>query len=168
MKYKQSWEEGTAAEQAYITSLENEGYIYIRHATPTEDRQDHWDLMFKDPDVGVTFTTDVKAQRHKYRGGPLLEDFLVIEWKNVAGKEGWILGKAYEIAYEYLDNFYVFNRKELMNYAFMVTDFCKIVTKFSDCVHGIYQRKDRKDQMTLLKLSDLLLSIDYGIYPKLT
>ena len=167
-KYQASWDDGTEAENAYVKALEGDEsglYKFLRHATTSEDMMQHWDLKFRCG--GSPLLSDVKSHRHKYRHGPLLEGFFVVEWKNVAGKKGWILGEADEIAYEYYDDFYVFNRQELMNYTFMITDFSKKVTKFFDCVNCIYQRKDRKDQMTLIKISGLLESVPHEIFPKI-
>jgi hypothetical protein len=124
-KWNASYKEGTDAENLYVNAFKKiSDYSFKRHATISEDINEHWDLLFiKD---SQELKIDVKAHRHKYRYGPLLEEFFVIEWKNVKGNKGWILGEADVIAYEYFDDFYTFSRNQLLNYSFMCVNFGKM------------------------------------------
>ena len=153
MKFDLSSYEGTEAEKLFLKTAIKYKYEIIRKADPSEDMFQHWDFLIKNKDY--EFKVDVKAHKHIYRNGPLLKDWFWIEWKNVRGSDGWINGMADLIAFQYNNYFYLYLRKSLENFARGNVNFNKIVYKSSEAKNCIYTRKDRNDQLSMIKITDL-------------
>lgn len=148
--------EGTEAEKLFINTALRKNHKIIRKATPSEDMNQHWDFLLSDKHgLDMQFTVDVKAHKHKWRNGPLLENYFWIEWKNVRGDKGWIDGQADYIAFIYFNNIYFYKRKELREAAASLVNFNKLVDKSSLALNCIYTRKNRKDQVSMISIPDL-------------
>jgi len=115
----------------------------------------HWDFLLRFVKNGNDFTVDVKAHKHKWRNGPLLDDYFWIEWKNVRGNTGWISGTADYIAFIYYNNIHFYERCNLKDTARSFIDFNKHVDKSSLALNCIYTRRDRKDEVSLISISRL-------------
>jgi hypothetical protein len=146
--------EGSEAEKIFIKTATKNNFKIIRKATPSEDMNQHWDFLLQDKDK-IQFTVDVKAHKHKYRNGPLLEECFWIEWKNVRGDKGWIYGIADYIAFIYFGSIYLYNRCELRDAATELVNFNKKVDKSSLALNCIYTRKNRKDQVSMISIPSL-------------
>lgn len=148
------------SEDNLIKCSDTLGLEFVRHANKSEDMNEHWDLLFKNQCFSINYNSeikiDVKSQRKEKRGGKLLKDYFIIEWKNVSGNDGWIYGKADCITYEYDGYFYIFNREELLDISHRLINFDKRVGTFLESKNCIYQRKNRNDQMSLVSISGLL------------
>lgn len=152
--YEESFLKGTIAENLFIDSVKKLGWEYIRHASKYEDRVYHWDLMFRVN--GKIILVDVKSHRDTYRdSGVPLKDYFVIEWKNINGKRGWLEGDANYIVFEYFGEFLIYNRKTLREVCLTLVDFSKRVFSIMSALNAIYTRNKRKDQISLVKISDL-------------
>ena len=150
--------EGNSAAQLFVDTAKKYNYTIIRKASPSEDMFQHWDFLISNKEGKLK--VDVKAHKHEYRNGPLLKDWFYIEWKNVRGENGWIDGMADLIAFQYNKYFYLFRRNSLQTFAKANTNFSKVATRSLDCKYCIYTRKDRKDQISMVKISDLV-KIEY-------
>ena len=81
MSYTKSYNEGMSAESRFITLL---GSRFIRVATPTEDRKEHWDVLTT---IGKV---DVKGKKRNKRNDANADpDIHYYEFRNVAGNIGW-------------------------------------------------------------------------------
>lgn len=147
--------EGTEAEKLFVTTAAKYKVQVVRKATPSEDMNQHWDFLIRFVKNGNDFTVDVKAHKHKWRNGPLLDDYFWIEWKNVRGNPGWISGTADYIAFIYYNNIYFYERHNLEGTAREFVDFNKRVDKSSLALNCIYTRKDRKDEVSLISIPRL-------------
>jgi len=98
--------------------------------------------------------------------GNNLPDEIWVEFKNVRGDAGWLLGKAKWIAFEMCEvgGYVRVEREELLDWCKKNVDFSKRVWK-KDAYRKIYQRKDRQDQITLLALHDLRELNSYEVIP---
>jgi hypothetical protein len=148
--------EGSEAEKLFVATALKKNHSVIRKATPSEDMNQHWDFLLSDRNgLDLQFTVDVKAHKHKWRNGPLLENYYWVEWKNVRGNNGWLDGQADYIAFIYFNNIYFYNRKDLRDAAAKLVNFNKKVNKASLSLNCIYTRKDRKDQVSMISILDL-------------
>lgn len=149
-----SREEGTKAESRFILRANDMGWEYIRNAKKFEDMWQHWDILFDTPEGEKTI--DIKAHKHKYRSGPLLEDWFWVEFRNVKGDKGWLYGEADYIAFEYFGAWYIYDREILANCCELLVDMdADPVDKTGHAYYRLYQRYGRKDQTSLVQISDL-------------
>lgn len=132
-----SWRDGSLAALRYERK-----YPKARKATRSEDIYMHVDYWHGD--IGV----DVKGNN--------LPDEIWVELKNVRGEPGWVFGQATYIAFDMPEvcGFVFVEREELKQYCKQNVDFSQYVEK-NDAYKKCYRRKDRKDIITLLALSDL-------------
>lgn len=119
-------------------------------ASPTSEDEDikkHVDLKFT---VGV----DVKGLKKVNRADhEINENIHWVELKNVNGKKGWLYGEAEFFAFEIKDYWIVVEKAELQK---LVAEKCKDKIRVSKPeLYKLYQRKDRKDIITLVTSYDL-------------
>lgn len=117
--------------------------IRIREPTEQEDVQDHIDVFIND--VGY----EIKAQKTNPDNPEFfVEDSFTIEFKNNAGYNGWIFGKAIYIAQEFNSVFLCYKREDLLNWFLPLQSNYKPYTKpmnksvvyylpIKDCIHRI-------------------------------
>lgn len=148
-----SFTEGREAENNFIVEAEKHDWTLVRKASMWEDVYSHWDYLFDTPE-GRKFV-DIKAHKHVYRNGPLLKDWFWIEWVNVRGNDGWIRGKSDYIAFNYFDEWYIYNTNILRTACELLVDFDKKASRATDADYAIYTRKDKEDQTSLVMISDL-------------
>tara|TARA_R100000234_G_scaffold98186_1_gene66676 strand:+ start:146 stop:667 length:522 start_codon:yes stop_codon:yes gene_type:complete len=135
---KQSWKDGGVSATRYARIFSG-----IRKSTREEDIELHVDF-WHDKD-GV----DVKGNN--------LPDEIWVEFRNVHGDLGWLLGEAKWIAFELceLGGFVRVDRQELLDWCLNNIEFNEYVLYKRDAYKKIYQRKNRKDKITMLVLDDL-------------
>tara|TARA_R100001509_G_C4752983_1_gene177059 strand:+ start:63 stop:566 length:504 start_codon:yes stop_codon:yes gene_type:complete len=116
-----------------------------RKSTQKENIYSHIDFYLFN--MGV----DVKGLKDSHK-----HNEVIVEFKNVQGYSGWCSAesKAKLIAFEFLDFFVLVKKDEILDYCRknVVKEY---VQNFKDCYKKLYQRKNRKDLMTKLNLSDL-------------
>jgi hypothetical protein len=119
--------------------------IEVLESTKQEDIYDHIDFWIYGKGV------DVKGFKKSHQEG-----FIVIEFKNVNGYAGSCSAnsKAEFIAFQFAECFWVVRKNELLEYCRKNVQL-EYVYDFKDCYKKLYTRKDRKDLMTKLHLSDL-------------
>jgi hypothetical protein len=112
------------------------------------------------------FFIDVKARKKISRTSDSFSDDLVwIEFKNVAGNQGWLYGASDYIAFERESDFVIVPRKNLVSLCERIVSNIK-VDKSKDCLYKKYSRKDRKDELSLIKMKDILENIKVSIWQK--
>jgi hypothetical protein len=131
----------------------------IRFASKEEDMVEHWDfkVILKD---GSEQRIDIKSLKKLDRYDDVFNDQLHwVELKNVHGNTGWVQGKADFIIFECFAEWLLVSRSKLEAYALEKTANGRLLhTKDYVALQNgdRYQRKDRKDEMTLITLNELL------------
>jgi hypothetical protein len=131
----------------------------IRFASKQEDMVEHWDfkVILKD---GSEQRIDIKSLKKLGRYDDEFNDQLHwVELKNVHGNTGWIQGKADFILFECFSEWLLVNRSKLEAFTLEKTTNGRLLhTKdYAALQKGDrYQRKDRKDEVTLITLDELL------------
>ena len=127
-------------------SLFRRPFDKVRHATPEEDMEDHWDLR-------LYCDVDIKTMKKVRRGDEAPDENINwLEIKNVHGKLGWLYGKADYFAFETLRYWIVVERDALQAW---VKD--NIYKEFVEepSLYKLYQRRGRSDVITLISTHDL-------------
>jgi len=78
-----------------------------------------------------------------------------VEFKNVRGNDGWLYGKATYIAFELVDEFIIVQTTDLAKLCEKLVDKKKRVSKAKDALYSLYTRKGQKDEISIIKLSDV-------------
>lgn len=151
--------QGSRVEQVFRRTVERYGFVVVREASSYENMFEHWDFLV-DID-GREIRVDVKDQRKRQRYDKMLQNMVMVEWKNIGGWDGWIYGCADVIAFRIDGLFHLIPRVSLLEYALGVVDFDKKAYCFADCVNCVYSRVDRYDLMSLIDVS--CIPFEYNI-----
>jgi hypothetical protein len=114
MHYKNSYQcdrsdaEGYGAEDSFKALAAQNGWKFIRYATPDEDRLDHWDQLWG---IGSRpARIEIKAPKRSRRADHRASDLrTVIELQGIAGFPGWLYAKADMVALGRGDSFLVYD-----------------------------------------------------------
>jgi hypothetical protein len=106
-------------------------------------------------------TVDVKGIKDSHKQG-----MVVLEIKNVQGKDGWCseIGPEW-IAFDFGAFFLHAKTKNLIEVVKQKCNLKKKVTKAMESLYCGYTRRDRQDLITMIKLSDILETKDYWFLP---
>lgn len=94
------------------------------------------------------------------------EDFVWIEFKNINGNNGWLYGVSDFIAFERKADFVIVPKKPLILLCERIVNKTIKVDKTSEALYSIYSRKGRKDEISLIKMKDILDNIKTTIWKK--
>jgi hypothetical protein len=148
-KYKESWDRGQQLESSFFEVLKR--FDPKCRKSTREEQFRHIDFVSQS--LG---SFDVKARKRINRSDKSEQDELIwIEFKNVAGNNGWLYGQADYIAFEQSDHFVVVERKHLVGLAESKCNLKQIVDNSSKALYHGYSRKDRKDLISIIKMSDI-------------
>ena len=147
--FKQSWDRGQKLEEQFyeLVKLRDPN---ARRATPKE--------QYKHIDFYTNFgTIDVKSKKRIGRADVDEQETIVwLEYKNVQGRDGWLVSCVDIPAFERDDDFILVKRKDLLAMANKKCDLTNMVTKSSDALYKGYTRKGREDLITQVKMKDLI------------
>jgi len=117
-----------------------------KRSSKSQDINEHWDLE-------ISHKIDVKGLKKVRRAdSDVNEHFHWVEIKNVHGNSGWLYGEADYFAFELQSFWVIVSKEDLQNRIAKKT----IKTYYdSPTVYGLYQRKGRKDVMTIVPSYDL-------------
>ena len=166
-KYDQSgksFEAGDKAEKLFASALAKAG-LSFREASFQEEISHIDFFILKDsaPPVAV----DVKARKKIKRSDTETNDNLIwVEFQNVAGRRGWLYGKADLIAFEREENFILVNRKLFARLCEKLCDITKLNEDVRMPLYTGYQRAGRKDIVSLIKMTDIIDNIKYSTLAK--
>ena len=148
-KQSQSWKDGQKVEDSFAELLGQRDPNYKR-ATKQE--------QFRHIDFHTFFgTIDVKAKKKlNRRDSSGQNQYVWLEFKNVQGKTGWLCGETDVIAFERDNDFVLVQRSILLEMAKQKCNLNKRVLYSRDALYKGYQRKGRKDLITIVKMSDIL------------
>ena len=152
-RYESAYKRGRESERKFVEACENVGYV-ARKSSKEDDIYKHIDFYIHRTN-GTVSSVDVK--------GGNFPNSIWVEFKNVHGNTGWMYGEAEYIAFEMkeVDGFCMINRLDLLSY-------CKknvepTFVDISNSYKKLYQRKDRKDVLTKIWLTDLESCDSYKI-----
>jgi len=143
---------GEKVEKLFVSVLKRKD-PKARVGTSQEDLFGKIDVV--SPKYGGTY--DVKAKKKVSRSNAEAQDeFIWIEYQNVQGTRGWLFGDADFIAFERENDFVVIPRNDLIKVCKLLVDKDRFVVEGKYALYKMYQRKGRKDLLTMIKMSDIV------------
>ena len=124
------------------------------YSSNQEDIHEHWDLATSFGKV------DVKGLKAIKRRQPVQDEFIWVELKNVRGNRGWLYGDADFFAFKTFTSWLICPRIALQT---LVEEIVNVDEQCYPPICCIYQRKDRKDQLTLIPTNRVKL-ISYEVF----
>ena len=155
---------GENAEGSFETSVCKAGLSCEKASFPEEMRHiDFWIEGDKTPRTAV----DVKSRKKVKRADDKFNDEVVwIEFANVQGKRGWLYGDSDIIAFERPEDFLLVNRKLLARLCEKLCDLSKLNVDIRMPLYTGYQRKGRKELLSLIKMADITNQIKHTVLAK--
>jgi len=148
-KNSESWNHGQIVENEFSNLLDLRGVSW-KKAT----RQEQFRHIDYNTSIG---SIDVKAKKKISRSNSKYQsDFIWLEFKNVQGKHGWLWCGADIIAFERDNDFVLFRRPELLEWAMKRCKTTKLVENSRDALYKGYTRKGRKDLISIAKMKDMM------------
>jgi len=153
--------QGASAEELFNELSVKRNYK-VKKATKNQNIYDHIDFYLtgknKETKKDQTITVDIKARKKTSRQDSKFNDEWVwVEIKNVQGRDGWLYGKSDFIAFEQQDCFLLVPRKTLIEVILSNVRFdLDYVQRAAQAKYRIYQRHGRRDQITQVRVADLL------------
>ena len=147
---------GRVAEERFVRAARAVG-LKVSKSSDMEDMHDHVDYWLAVEDSSTKWGVDVKGNN--------LPDEIWCEFKNVRGNDGWLYGRATIIAFDMPEEggFAIVNREDLAEYCEMnVSD--EIVQNKANAHLKKYQRNNRQDLITKLKLQDIKKLKSYRVW----
>ena len=156
--FKQSWDRGQ--------KLEDEFFELVKMRDPNARRATSKE-QYRHIDFVTYFgSIDVKSKKRIGRADGNEQDTIVwLEYKNVQGKEGWLVSMVDILAFERDDDFILVRRKALHEMANSLCNLNDTVDKSSDALYKGYTRKGREDLITQVKMSDIM-NIEHRVWRK--
>tara|TARA_R110000868_G_scaffold253987_1_gene510619 strand:- start:84 stop:587 length:504 start_codon:yes stop_codon:yes gene_type:complete len=135
---------GKNGELNFIKACKLNGIEVIK-SSDNQDIYNHIDFFIYGKGI------DIKGYKKSHTQG-----FIIVEFKNVNGYSGSCSkeSKCEWIAFQFQSCFWIVRKNELLNYCRQEVK-NEYVESFNDCYKKLYTRKNRKDLMTKLSLSDL-------------
>ncbi len=163
-KTGESFESGDKAESSFETAARKAGLSCSKSSFEDEIRHiDFWVEGKKLPKMAV----DVKSRKKVKRNDDKLNDEVVwIEFANVQGKKGWLYGDSKIIAFEREFDFLLVDRKLLAQLCENLCNLSKLNVGTGTPLYTGYQRKGRKDILSLIKMTDIINEIKHTILTK--
>ena len=150
---KKSWGIGENGQQKYYQSCKAAG-LDVKKATDKQDIQ-HIDFIVDGK------TVDVKGLKDTHKEGKIL-----LELKNVQGKDGWCSSSGpFWISFDFGAFFLHVENADLIKLIKKKCDLTQEVSKISDALYKTYSRKGRLDLMTVVSLTDVIKSCEHWYLP---
>jgi hypothetical protein len=149
------YEMGLQGEALFQQTMEERGWI-VEPSPVRENITEHWD--FKITKGNHIYKVDVKAHKRVSRWDDAPDDKWVwLEIKNNAGYPGWLYAtKADFIAFQRHDCFHFTSPESLRNWLEWRVDMNgDLVSSPKEAQYSLYQRKGRKDILTLVKYGEM-------------
>ena len=155
-----SFSTGRVAEVRFERAARDLGLQVVKSGRK-DDVHMHVDFWMQYEGVDGKWGVDVKGNN--------LPDEIWCEFKNVAGKPGWMYGGAKIIAFDMPEEggFSVVDREELRKYCEDAVEDVLVSNK-KDAYMKKYTRKDRSDVITKVDLEDLRRLVSYRVWKYFT
>ena len=159
--------------KAFRKKVEARGWIY-KKSTSNEDMYDHVDCHVSILDdkkrIVRQIRIDLKGKKYTNQAneGNESERCQYIEFMNVRGNKGWLLGKAHYIVIEGDEKFYFVERSDMIKFSeeLFKVNLNQSVEKIEEDLsthmwasrptfHKLYRRKNRRDLVTLISIEDV-------------
>ena len=171
MKYRNKFDfsgkcsdDGHNAEDLFVSIAEKQGWKAVK--ANRKQQLAHIDIFLTKENY-PTRSLDIKAQKKiKRTDAEVNDDLIWVEFLNVAGRGGWLVGAAEYIAFERENDFIIVNRAALWKLCMEKVDQNTRVTQSKHALYKIYQRKDRKDEISIIKFSDIFDNLKFKVWPK--
>jgi len=171
MKYRNKFDfsgkcsdDGHNAEDLFISIAERQGWKAIK--ADRKQQLSHVDVFLSKENY-PTLSLDIKAQKKIKRTDSNVNDELIwVEFLNVAGNGGWLIGAAEYISFEREKDFIIVNRAALWRLCMEKVDQNSRVNSSKDALYKIYQRQGRKDEISIIKFSDIFENLKFKVWPK--
>lgn len=163
-KTGEAFEIGDKAESSFEAAAHKAGLLCEKASFQEEIRHiDFWVEGVKVPRMAV----DVKSRKKIKRTDVKFNDELLwIEFANVQGKRGWLYGSSNIIAFEREQDFLLVDRKLLARLCEKLCDVSRLNVDIRMPLYTGYQRKGRKDLLSLIKITDIVDGIKHTILTK--
>lgn len=159
-----SFELGLNAESSFVETAKKHRMKVTKSSRQEEFK--HIDFHIE-TESKLKFSVEVKSRKKVKRGDEKVNDELIwIEFKNVRGMRGWLYGHADLIAFEREFDFLIVNRQLLARLCEKLCDLTKINVDTKMPLYTGYQRRDRNDLVSLIKMSDIIQNIKYSLITK--
>jgi hypothetical protein len=159
----QNQKDSDLAENTFKKIALSKGFL-VKDASKRQQLS-HIDFFVEDKNKKI-YTFDVKARKKISRSDSLTADDLIwVEFKNVAGADGWLYGAADYIAFERESDFLIINRKNLVTLCERIVQ-NKKVSSSKEALYAKYTRDGRKDEISLIKMEDICNSMKTYIWTK--
>jgi hypothetical protein len=154
---------GEKAEFLFEKIAKSKGFL-TKSAT-LKQQLSHIDFIVETKDK-KSYTFDVKGRKRITRKDASVTDEMVwIEFKNVQGKNGWLYGAADFIAFERELDFVIISRNNLVTLCERIVQ-NKKVSSPNDALYAKFTRPTRKDELSLIKMDDILKGAKTYIWQK--
>jgi hypothetical protein len=154
---------GASAEENFEKLALEKGFV-VEKATRKQNLS-HIDFIVTKHDK--TFFVDVKACKKSSRSAQISDAEIVwIEFTNVAGNVGWVNGAADYIAFEREQDFVIVPRSNLVALCDRIVNKKNKVDSARDALYNLYTRQGRKDEISLIKMSDITENIKVAYWSK--
>lgn len=174
MNQSLDFKKGRKSERNFKSYLEKRTNYKVQYSTGQEDIHEHIDLHIEDPDGNVfgsgmeKISVDIKSKKNNRISDDNVEiRSHVVEFQNIKGNKGWLLGDADFIVFETVYYWIVVNRMKLFKFAYRTTDFNNVSKTFGSAFYRPYQRTkyNHKDIITRINCLDLMY-LSQVSYPK--
>lgn len=160
--YFKSYKQGLEAESRFFDLAEKRGFSVKKLNKSSDDYKKHIDCFLVGKDS--TKSVDIKSLKRSSRSDENTNDFKIwLEFRNVRGDAGWMNGEADLIAFESVDGFNLFDRKELLTWCIKNINFKEKVNNPRQAYLKSYTRDGRKDVITFVMLKDIENLIKFKI-----
>tara|TARA_Y100001973_G_scaffold103762_1_gene171812 strand:- start:959 stop:1513 length:555 start_codon:yes stop_codon:yes gene_type:complete len=161
---------GHKAESDFASLAESKGWN-VSKASRSDNMYKHIDFILRDMENldSEHCLVDVKSRKKTSRKDKKFnDDWIWLEFKNVQGKDGWLLGSSTHIVFEREKEFVLVPRDELFNWAKQaiadrnggkITVKCK-AKNAKDARYKYYTRWNRNDLLTQVNYEDMLKGVN--------
>lgn len=144
---------GESAEFQFRKILISQARVF--RAATLDEQFEHIDFIVDNAD-GSKAKYEVKAQKKINRSDANFSNNTVwVEFKNVAGKLGWLYGQADFIVFERENDFMLVYRKTLAAFCEKHCDINNLVSTPSEALYKAYQRAGRKDLISIIPAKEV-------------
>lgn len=163
-KQGDAFEAGDNAETSFEIAM-RKAQLKCERSSQREEFQ-HIDFWIQGESL-PRLAVDVKSRKKiKRKDSGFNDDLIWIEFSNVQGRRGWLYGASHLIAFERESEFILVDRKLLARLCEKLCDISKLNVDVQMPLYTGYQRRGRKDILSLIKITDITNGIKHTVIKK--